>query len=92
MPHTPGPWRFVAANEHNDADMVCRSGDWAVLFRSPPWGKRADITLIAAAPDLLAALETALAKMPFGANWDANGNNPQWVKDAHAAIAKALGI
>jgi hypothetical protein len=41
--------------------------------------------------ELLAALQTVLAKMPFGANWDSQGNNPQWLKDARAVVAKAKG-
>ncbi len=39
--------------------------------------------------DLLEALEDVLKGMPFGANWDSQGNNPDWLKAARTTIANA---
>lgn len=59
MAHTPGPWTSVDQwAEHvayRDAD-----GDLIALAKRTSAGTREDITLMAAAPDLLAAAELAL--------------------------------
>lgn len=39
--------------------------------------------------DLLHALTDCLAAMPFGANWNSDGRNPEWLKKARAAITRA---
>ena len=67
MTHTPGPWEIKA----NLLDIETRYGDWhyidikgVALVRDPhtPEGK-ANATLIAAAPDLLAACDDAVAAL-----------------------------
>ena len=65
--HTPGPWRVQA-----DGRGVALSG--SAGFDAVGWGSlqghavpRADLDLIAAAPDLLAALEAAEAYLAFEA-------------------------
>lgn len=57
---------------------------------APPLETEANARLIAAAPDLLAALKAALR------HWHADGRNfyktePAWLAQARAAIAKATG-
>ena len=94
MTHTPGPWEIKA----NLLDIETRYGDWhyidikgVALVRDPhtPEGK-ANATLIAAAPDLLAALETV---MPWASKAVADHYNQKQGKRAldiaRAAIAKA---
>ena len=70
MNHTPGPW-FVSTEPDRDEDgsvgpnvYDCDGGVFAVMEGEPetiaqPW-READAHLIAAAPDLLAALELFL--------------------------------
>lgn len=99
--HTPGPWQFVQ-----------EGGDWFIKgangfsFQSStkyyPWNSQniADWRLIAAAPDLLAALETMVKRIEhYSAHPDDRPNIEQWeytegstdMANARAAIAKATG-
>ena len=74
--HTPGPWRVnPGANE-------VRGADWNVIVADV--GIDADAHLIAAAPDLLTALE-AMVRSDSWADADVKMVN------ARAAIAKAKG-
>lgn len=65
--HTPGPWEVWAHSETTDrhTERVCvvsqdaQSQVWTVCL-ADSGNSRADATLIAAAPDLLAAAESAL--------------------------------
>lgn len=41
--------------------------------------------------ELRAALQEVLAKMPYGANWDEKGNNPEWLLKARAVLLKTEG-
>ena len=87
--HTPGPWH--AAHRHGDGtaheDVIGQLG-WEVHGPPEPgpgcrgqFRKAGDAHLIAAAPDLLAALETCLK----------GGTSMAGIKQASAAMAKARG-
>jgi len=76
--HTPGPWRVEATAYRNQPHIVNEDG--AFVADTDAHNAR----LIAAAPELLAALEACLA-VP-------NKNRPDYIWDnARAAIAKATG-
>lgn len=83
--HTPGPWMVVHELRPNDeavADLV--NNTWVIPERPVRLGSwHADAALIAAAPDLLAALQTMV---------DASQNDitPECDR-ARAAITKATG-
>ena len=79
MSHTPGPWEF----DPIDRVVVKGGSEIAYMARS---ANGADVRLIAAAPELLTALETLerLAGLP------SMQDDPARVK-ARAAIAKARG-
>ena len=92
--HTPGPWEAVEGNAHHGpfvtdigdrtiCDLYTLDGaDRPAVFR--PEEAEANARLIAAAPDLLAALEE-LCLAP-------NKHRPEeYWEDARAAIAKAKG-
>lgn len=91
--HTPGPWRAL---EHNYpiADTGDYDGAWLVLTDNPKrpivelWGDteetEANARLIAAAPDLLAALQFVMT---------AHGEQLSTAfEQAQDAIAKATGV
>lgn len=93
--HTPGPWkagfRSVTAPETED-DLALN----VRIIGGNPKVDRANARLIAAAPDLLAALEETLAAAVLWID-DARGCTPEelmsheWYVRARAAIAKATG-
>jgi hypothetical protein len=82
--HTPGPWRY----EMRDSDRVIAAADGESLFcdmRYYPWcsSNEADWPLIAAAPEMYAALKDAI---------DGGFACPEPMLDRmRAAIAKAEG-
>lgn len=77
--HTPGPW-YATEGEYEDEFEVVAS-DGAVTIAQPP--TEADADLIAAAPDLLAALQYIVA-------WNPEDWSAEQARDmARAAIAKA---
>jgi hypothetical protein len=92
--HTPGPWHVEACPEHggkhplHDNRYVCASnGDYVCAMRDTS-SQFYDARLIAAAPDMLAALERVVA--------DAGGSTTIYqirraLTLAHAAIAHAKG-
>lgn len=99
--HTPGPW-VVAGTRHSgnleigkdtrlhwvgpDGDAVC--GVFYDMNTHRGW---ADARLIAAAPELLAALGD-FVKMGESYGWDSARTGREYLmKDARAAIAKAKG-
>lgn len=97
--HTPGPWTFTSEQISDDGVQIhdeircfhLQSGDTVVLdgcgcCDSPRLGNPADARLIAAAPDLLGALEVIVAT-----EHERHGYNPFWTDQARAAIAKAKG-
>ncbi|MGX5087105.1 hypothetical protein [Enterobacter sp. UPMP2052] len=78
MKHTPGPWYW-------DSEGL-GSKDVLVFGKGYPFEmtSKANKQLIAAAPDLLEALQDALHA------YDKHGEHPEW-DFARAAISKALG-
>lgn len=97
--HTPGPW---AVGQHpamtwgfivkpvlfgNKAVALHECEGGHILLKS-----EADANLIAAAPDLLDALEYAVSKYGKGGGpWNVPSDPGGWIECAHAAIAKAKG-
>lgn len=88
--HTPGPW--VIGKQDHDVMTVDTANGTAICDvyvdsddRRPP----ANANLIAAAPDLLAALET-LERMVSKMRYTLDDDDPA-LEPARAAIAKAKG-
>lgn len=94
--HTPGPWtldehRYVRADVYRDASR----GTWPAICVVRPWPSTwtflheaestANANLIAAAPDLMKAVQEALLSMTDGSYI------PESIGLARAAIAKATG-
>jgi hypothetical protein len=88
--HTPGPWKASRAFIENAPDrLIVTDGKWgSPALAWLPAARDADAQLIAAAPDLLKALEVALEYLE--ANPD-DYSEPR-AKAARAAIAKARGV
>ncbi len=99
--HTPGPWAYRPSNDgHFIAGVGENSGYLAEVRQCrSKQDIRADARLIAAAPELLAALRGMLAIVNESggvAGYHLNGNTAEWdefdeVDAARAAIAKAEG-
>lgn len=89
--HTPGPWLIV--RERGDINIVSDTVPYvAQVFPCPAVDVDYNARLIAAAPDLLAALEDALDAVEFhciGKYQTASG--PKLIDVIRAAIAKAKG-
>lgn len=87
MSHTPGPWDVSAVDRRT---VVCGNGD--AIADVHKWRDTDDARLIAAAPDLLAALKLAI---PDLYNYDSDRNYEGLpnaaIEAAEAAIAKAEG-
>ena len=76
--HTPPPWSVF----YDTFGVHIKNGiTWVATLNGYPETKESNARLIAVAPDLLAALETAVAS---GKSW-------QGITDARASIAKARG-
>ena len=85
--YTPGPWEVV--EQDNNEDIYFIEPNVAIIERcvNDPSSDIANARLIAAAPDLLEALELIASTDPVDAALD-----PQRaMRVAKAAIAKALG-
>jgi len=90
--HTPGPWY----SDLSGGRVVCDTGHIHEIAFLPPWlpeyqaERTANARLIAASPEMLAALGALLvtidAQIAAGLRWD-----PETVAAARAAIAKATG-
>lgn len=90
-PYTPGPWTHIGQGDitgvetngtnHGPVDVCC------VYLRTVPGRTEANARLIAAAPDLLEALQRSLSWLSSYRGGGAMGCYDQ----ARAAIAKALG-
>jgi hypothetical protein len=84
--HTPGPWQTDRNNVHHH----CLNNDWVEVWSPEAFGAseetmEANARLIAAAPELLEALQTLMGPIDgLQANLDAAAK-------ARAAIAKATG-
>lgn len=91
--HTKGPWRV---DPSANCDVQTADGQFEIATTHPEIlcggecdrsAARANAALIAAAPDMLAALEEIAAQ-----EWVENCLDPQWAaRIARAAIAKARG-
>ena len=84
--HTPGPWEPTNSDDLDDppGNVVCTLGDgWYVSSEHEPTrdSNEADARLIAAAPEMLDALEAAAHVLPLGEEYNA----------VVEAIAKAKG-
>lgn len=89
---TPGPWYHVGGTDNRKAPFIRAVGDAvpgtmaiaSVCNRGSYWESQANARLIAAAPELLEALQTIMSKQYYTilpSEWD----------KARAAIQKALG-
>lgn len=84
--HTPGPWK--ATGKEVGTDYEATHGMVASIIGMPNrWETEANARLIAAAPDLYAAVEALLA---LHADDGTRDDVPEW-KAARAALAKARG-
>lgn len=89
--HTPGPWVAVSVGGFGEYEIHARGKDIAAVNVSDgmdeptPFPAEANARLIAAAPDLLAALQNLMT--PFGS--DIERRAPALFKNMRAAIAKA---
>lgn len=93
--HTPGPWVYIG-----NGDIVARSEkycggekDIASVFLTANDEDEANARLIAAAPDLLEALNLGYTQTMdyIQRNHLSGSENNQWLVLARAAIAKATG-
>jgi len=84
MSHTPGPWEITTRLTFG-WDVKVKDRDWLIcgLCFEDDDDKKADALLIAAAPDLLEALETLIQ--------DQRDASLPVLAKARAAIAKARG-
>lgn len=93
MKHTPGPWQWWTSNSflRLSSQATGKDGDVIDSFKMSDGAtslsvKVADMNLIAAAPDLLEALQNMVTAYEYEASID----NPALLA-ARAAISKALG-
>ena len=102
--HTPGPWTFTSEQISDDGVQIhdeircfhLQSGDTVVLdgcgcCDSPRLGNPADARLIAAAPDLLEALDDLILLAQAVMHENGGYMVDDELSDARAAIAKAKG-
>lgn len=83
--HTPGPWRVIDHYVTAGEEQVCAVGvDWTAN------NVTANARLIAAAPELLEALQSVLASVPFS-QYHGDGELEECEHRVRAAIAKATG-
>lgn len=88
---TPYPWKWFTSNSHNrlSSEVTGKDGDVIHAFKASDGMicvnvNQRDMAVIAAAPELLEALQDALHA------YDKHGEHSEW-DFARAAIAKALG-
>ena len=94
--HTPGPWKFVHETDHSayETDDVVKAGVFYIASIHRMIGVSEDDNqtsangnLIAAAPDLLTALEESIEYSPY----KGESEETPFLRRARAAIAKAKG-
>jgi hypothetical protein len=85
MTHTPGPW--TASHISDDERIGIITNDNGIIVGCGSHLTEANARLIAAAPDLLAALEWAMDQIEDDLDLD----HQEAVKAAYAAIARAKG-
>jgi len=91
--HTPGPWRLSSGDEteiFSGAKPVARAHCGGLTSVKLPEAE-ANARLIAAAPELLAALEEMYALYADHAQYDEEGHETAAINSARAAIARATG-
>lgn len=100
LKHTPGPWKLKGLNPpriyaDEGKEIICQCDSMGEMTQSQ---EKANARLIAAAPELLAALELLLPMAEKFCNNAGNGADGQglaehsvYVIQARAAIAKAKG-
>jgi hypothetical protein len=95
--HTPAPWRIDASRPTQiltkDGDIVARAYDGVAAWNpTSAWMPgEANARLIAAAPDLLVALEAILGWCGSDDGYHALPFEPPWVDEVCAAVRKARG-
>jgi hypothetical protein len=91
--HTPGPWRVVGGTEvRAGGTIVCNTADYRVPKPDHEAVALPDAALIAAAPDLLAALQALTAEYePNLKTFALNAPRRAIWENARAAIARATG-
>ena len=88
--HTPGPWTYEQIS--NNAYVIDENGSAVMLYRNPDDEMKANARLIAAAPELLEALEGMLAIDQENHQRGHDDDDVcKEVQTARAAIAKAKG-
>lgn len=91
--HTPGPWHTSTTHSGAAVDIGAANGANVTLVSGPTENGadefRANARLIAAAPDLLAALEFIVSPQPYSATQEWRDNVKKGREMALAAIAKA---
>jgi hypothetical protein len=97
--HTPGPWTFIESGDARIPDRIIGANGAPVVSGSI--AGRDDAALIAAAPELLAALQAALDALdadatrapmnPTSARAAQGWMRGKFGDQARAAIAKAIG-
>ena len=86
--HTPGPWRYELGRNDRPPYVIRGSEGGCVVVGMTAARQDADARLIAAAPDLLAALESIVSDHEFcGDDW--GSRRDAWIETARAAITKA---
>lgn len=95
--HTPGPWKNPRPTISGDSLYIAdKTGNWDIatvkISHAPsPEQAAANAQIIAAAPELLAALQT-IAAQSVGADWTAEQAIEFCKEHARAAIAKIKGV
>lgn len=97
MKHTPGPWRTADSEAGMPAIRSCEGAPRTIALidvRFPhlvsPEERLANARLIAAAPELLEALQACLVVLR--ADSDSEEDNATEIKQAQSAIKKAEGL
>lgn len=93
--HTPGPWAIVEDRSPSSLEVFGGGAAIAELWRRADVVKeKADARLIAAAPDLLEALQMGVSETLdyIQRNHLSGAENNHWIAQAKAAIAKATGV
>ena len=95
--HTPGPWKFDGSREYHSEDVIRHKHGVVVAIIPTDFyriARMANARLIAAAPELLGALEAMLRGADLVMAETLDGGNPfptlaHAAQKAQAAIAKA---
>jgi len=93
MSHTPGPWILDnAKDDYGDRTWEVSSQEGTYMAYGIPWHRLDDARLVAAAPDLLAALRQAAHALNVAKRFTVGATNSYAIAaDIDRAIAKAEG-